>query len=119
MNAKRYSDFDTNCQGPRFYDGDPTMTKTSGDVLIPLTNSGRKYGYITWNKKHDSEIGVLLGNAGLIDLQIGDSLQTGKRNDWKNRRIGITYTLTRSLPKTAKRIRLKSLSKNCVMVSFR
>ena len=67
-------------------------------LILPITNAARKYGYITWTKKYDAEVHKVLGEKINIDLIIGDKKLKQKTIDWKRRRIGITYSLTRNLP---------------------
>jgi len=67
------------------------------EIILSITITGRKYGYITWRKKDDPEVRALLGKTENINLDVGDKKSTRKRIDWKRRRIGITYTITRNL----------------------
>lgn len=67
------------------------------EIKLPITNTGRKYGYIAWHKKDDPQVRAFLGNNEYINLDVGDKKSTQKRIDWERRRIGITYTLTRHL----------------------
>jgi|ERR1043166_155913 hypothetical protein len=94
------------------------MARASGTVSIPLTNTGRKYGYITWRKKHDDDMLKVFGEKNTIDLQIGDVLQKQKTIDWKHRRIGITLSLTRRLSQKVQTIRLQRVNMHRVAVSF-
>ena len=68
------------------------------EVTLPITKTGRKYGYITWRKKDDKIIRALLGEREHLELRVDNNEPAQKRIDWKQRRIGITYTLTRNLP---------------------
>jgi len=77
------------------------------EIHLPLTNIGRKYGYITWKKKYDDQLKSFFGNAAHVNFQVGETVQKKKRIDWRKRRIGITYTLTRNLPESNNKIRLK------------
>ncbi len=90
----------------------------TNELLLPLTNTGRKYGYIVWRKDQDRLVKAITGERDSIDLQIGDSLQRNKTIDWKQRRVGITYTLTRNLPKGINKIKLKKLNNRRLLVSF-
>ena len=92
------------------------MTKSTV-LRLPLTNTGRNYGYITWPKRREAEVRQFFGRRESLDLQLEQKLQRGKRIDWERRRIGITYTLTRNLPKNVKQIFLK-WSQNKVIVTF-
>lgn len=84
------------------------MTKNDREVILPLSNTGRKYGYITWRKAKDNEVKLIFGEIDYVDLQIGGLCQEKKRIDWRRRRVGITYTLTRNLPAKAKRIKTET-----------
>ena len=87
-------------------------------IILPLTEIGRKYGYITWKKKHDLGVKEIFGNNKYIDLSIGEILQKRKRIDWNYRRIGITYTLTRGLKNSVSKIQICHLKENCFSVHF-
>lgn len=87
-------------------------------IILPLTKIGRKYGYIMWKKKHDSEVKEIFGNNKYIDLSIGEILQKRKRIDWDHRRIGITYTLTRGLRNSVSKIQIRYLKETCFSVHF-
>jgi hypothetical protein len=68
------------------------------ELILPITNAARNYGYITWTKKYDAEVHKILGEKIIIDLIVDTKKLTRKTIDWKRRRIGITYTITRNLP---------------------
>jgi len=87
-------------------------------IILPLTEIGRKYGYIMWKKKHDLGIKEIFGNNKYVDLSIGEILQKQKRIDWDHRRIGITYTLTRGLRNSVSKIQIRYLKENCFSVHF-
>jgi hypothetical protein len=95
------------------------MARTRREISIPLTNAGRKYGYIIWHKEHDEDIRKVFGEKNAIDLQIGDVLQEQKTIDWKRRRISITVSLTRSLSQRVQTICLQPINMNRVSVSFK
>ena len=95
------------------------MSKSAGkEVILPITNTGRKYGYIIWHKKRDKEIEALLGDKDSVSLQFEGALQIDKHIDWKKRRISITATVTRALPKSFKTVRLSRQGKK-ILVSFK
>jgi hypothetical protein len=65
---------------------------------IPISFTGRKYGYITWIKKNDPQIKILFGTRKYVDFKTNTIRLKKKKIDWKKRRIGITYSITRNLP---------------------
>ena len=65
-------------------------------LLIPITKTARKYGYIIWPKKNDEKIRELFNNNREVTLIIGNKT-IKNRIDYKKRRIGITYTISRSI----------------------
>jgi hypothetical protein len=88
-------------------------------VRIPLLDRARKYGYIMWRKKNDFEMQSLLGhNKEKIEVLIDGSSIGVKNIDWKNRRIPITYSITRALPEETSSIALRVDSKKRLCVSF-
>jgi hypothetical protein len=94
------------------------MASSAEVALLPLTKTARRYGYITWREKHDDEMHSILGSSNAVNLIIGDTLKREKAIDWKRRRIGITYTFTRSLPSDIKNIRLRKEARHSVTVTF-
>lgn len=93
------------------------MSKESRSVSIPLTPRAKKFGYIIWKKKMDPEIKEILGDDDFITLKIQDQEVMKKHIDWKQRRISITYKLTRSLSESVNQICLKRLN-GVVEVTF-
>ena len=71
------------------------------ELVLPITRTGRKYGYITWKKVHDAELKALLGTSESIELLIEDVTLPNRNVDWKNRRISITKRQTRCMPELA------------------
>ena len=82
-------------------------------VEIPITARAREYGYVIWRKGQDEEMHALLTDAEVVDI-CGATDQTAKRVDWKQRRIGITYSFTRRLSKSAKCFRLRKAGKRTI-----
>jgi len=93
------------------------MSKNDNEVVIPITNIGRKYGYIIWHAERDEEIKAIFGERDRIDFQFEDSAQKNKRIDWQKRRVSITGSFTQRLPRRVKNIRLKRQAKK-VFVTF-
>ena len=87
-------------------------------VLLPLTKTARTYGYVVWHRRHDEAVKAVLGKRSKVDLTIAGQLHKGKSIDWKQRRIGITYTLTRSLPKGYKRVLVRRTGAGQAEISF-
>lgn len=87
-------------------------------IILPLTQTGRKYGYIMWKKKQDVLVKELFGNNRCVDLHIKGGLQRRKRIDWDHRRIGITYTITRGLNSSVSKIKICQINKKRFSVSF-
>ena len=94
------------------------MTSSCEQVVLPLSKTARLYGYITWRKRYDPKMRAVLGNRRTVDLHFADTTQKKKTIDWEKRRIGITYTLTRSLPKTVRTIRIRPVRRGQVTVIF-
>ena len=87
-------------------------------VVLPLFKRAREFGYIIWKKENDGDIRLLLGQVKKIEVIINGTLIGIKNIDWKYRRIAITYTLTRSLPKDTSKINLTTDSKGRLLVRF-
>jgi hypothetical protein len=89
------------------------------NVRIPLLDRARKYGYIIWRRENDFEMQSLIGHSRKkIEVLIGDSSIGVKNIDWKNRRIPITYSITRSLPEQISSITLRVDSKKRLCATF-
>jgi len=68
------------------------------ELLLPLTATGRKYGYIIWPHAKDAEVRALLGEAEELVLVLPGGGQRRARVDWKHHRVSIGYSITRGLP---------------------
>jgi len=95
------------------------MSSLQKKLIIPLSNTGRKYGYITWRKEYDEDVKAMFGMSGFVDLIFDDSCQKRKTVDWNKRRIGITWTLTRNLSKKVSKIVIEKQARNTWKVSFK
>ena len=87
-------------------------------ITLPFTQTCRDYGYIIWKKKNDADIQELFGSRKSVDLSIENTIQKQKRVDWKRRRIGITYSVTRKLDSSISKIIIFYQSENIFVVSF-
>jgi hypothetical protein len=94
------------------------MCPASKKLTIPLSNTGKKYGYITWKKEHDKEIRTIFENRSHVDLKFDNSYQKNKTIDWKRKRIGITWTLPRNLSEKKSKIIIERQIGNRWRVSF-
>ena len=88
-------------------------------LLLPISNTGRKYGYITWIKKNDEEVKQFFNNLNTINLLINEGTPIKKRIDWKRRRIGITYSLTRDIPDNVEYYEIIKGSRNNYRLGFK
>jgi hypothetical protein len=95
------------------------MCAVQKKLIIPLTDTGRKCGYITWRKKHDADVKSIFGNSSYINLVFDNSCQENKAVDWERRRIGITWTLTRNLSKKVSAIVIEKQTASSWRVSFK
>ena len=81
-------------------------------LRLSITNTGRKYGFITWKKCDDEQVQLMFGDKKEINIIVDKPISSKKLIDWKRRRIGITYTLTRNLsPTVSEYILTKSKNK--------
>ncbi len=88
------------------------------EVVLPLTGTGRKYGYIMWSRSQDESVRGLTGSNEFIALVLPSGLQKHQRVDWRHRRISLGYSLTRALPETIARIELRANTPGLVEVVF-
>jgi hypothetical protein len=91
------------------------MTFTS--LRLPLSRTGRKYGYITWKKNSDSIVRKFLGDNDSISIKTGNFMKQS-RIDWKYRRIYISYSLTRLIPEHKVIIVLQKSEDNNINIAF-
>ena len=68
------------------------------ELTLPISYTGRNYGYITWKKENDKHVKALFHDAEYINFQFPESVQQKKHIDYKKRRVGITQNLTRNIP---------------------
>jgi len=94
------------------------MSKLVDRIIIPFTNTARKYGYVTWRKEHDSEIRQIWGGKPVMNLQIGTIARRGKTIDWKNRRISITIRLTRKVAEELTKVELRRVGRKKIQITF-
>jgi hypothetical protein len=89
-------------------------------IKLPITNTGRKYGYITWKKTDDSVAYDFFSyhpNKRNIYLRINDRQIIGKI-DWKRRRVWITYNLTRKIPAKNEFYLLSYIDERTIEIKF-
>ena len=87
-------------------------------VKLPLLERARKYGYVIWRKENDFQMSQLLGEMNKLEVVINESSIGVKNIDWKNKRIPITYTITRALPESISTITLRLDSTKRLIVNF-
>ena len=87
------------------------------EVLLPLTITGRKYGYITWPKDKDPELRRLLGD-GPVTLILPGGVERQRAPDWKHHRVSLGYSVTRPLPDDVQAIHLSAPAPGRIQVSF-
>jgi hypothetical protein len=75
-------------------------------LSIKLSDSNRKYGYLHWNKKQDSEARLLLSGRSEIAVVLGGLFVGEKGVDYEHRRISIGPAKARSIPLNAKVLHL-------------
>lgn len=94
------------------------MSNQGLEIKLPFTETARKYGYIIWRKKDDAKMRVIFLDREIIDLKFTECTQEKKKVDWKKRRVGITYTITRNILASKKYIYLRRVNKNQVKIMF-
>lgn len=87
-------------------------------LLLPLTSTGRKYGYIMWSKAQEEDLRRLVV-ADTVTLVLPGGIEKRQHVDWKHRRISLSYTFTRALPPSVGTIELQADSQGRVQVTFR
>lgn len=70
-------------------------------MIISITKSARKFGYIIWSEKTNGLMKELIGDRKEVAISFNGLLIGIKPIDWKYHRISIGYKFTRALPDTA------------------
>ena len=88
------------------------------DIIIPITETARKYGYIIWKRKDEEQMTKLFNNKDkLTFLILGNSLTN--KVDYKRRRIAITYTISRSINKKYNFFKITKQDENTFLINFK
>jgi len=88
-------------------------------ILLSLSNTARKYGYVIWHKVDDEKMKSILGMREYINIKIGNVIQKNKHVDWKRRRLGITYTATRNIAARYRNIFVKYITDDLISITFK
>jgi hypothetical protein len=88
------------------------------ELVLPLTDTGRKYGYIIWPKGRDTEVRQVLAQADEVILILPGGAQKKARVDWKHHRVSVGYSVTRALPAETRRVTLSLESSGSTRVLF-
>jgi len=88
------------------------------ELSLPLTDTGRKYGYIVWPKSMDAEVREFLGSADELTFVVPGGRQRRCRVDWKHHRASIGYSVTRGLRPEANRVLLSREGMGRFAISF-
>jgi len=71
-------------------------------MIIPITKSARKYGYLIWADRRDFELVDKLQGLESVNVFLNGLNLGFKRIDWKYNRISIGYKFSRALPDLTK-----------------
>jgi len=88
------------------------------DLSLPLTDTGRKYGYIIWPKGKDAEVRQVIGHTDEVPLLLPGGVTKSARVDWKHHRVSVGYSVTRALPPETKRVMLSKEGPGRMKVHF-
>ena len=86
-------------------------------LSIPITERARKYGYIIWSHKMDTQIRGLFDGCDTIDVVFENVRLGPKRIDWKYRRISVGPVQTRRISPSATVFGMRSLGSGSVEVT--
>lgn len=76
-------------------------------MIITITKSARRFGYVIWSGKMDDEMRALINNRSEVPVIFNGFSVGNKTIDWKYHRFSIGYKFTRALPETAHVYRLE------------
>ena len=88
------------------------------ELTLPLTATGRKYGYIIWGKEVEADLRRLVGDDTVTLILPGGAEKTQKV-DWKHRRISLGYSVTRGLAEDVRAVHLNAPAPGRIHVTFR
>jgi len=88
------------------------------EVILPLTSTGRKYGYIIWSKARETEVRKLLGGHSTVVLVLPSGQERHRTVDWKHRRVSVGYSVTRDVKSGAECVSLEVVHDGKVKVAF-
>lgn len=77
-------------------------------ISIPISERARKYGYVIWPKKLDSQIQELLSGRETVDVVFQNTDVGQRRIGWKYHRISIGPSHTRGLDPKIRNFELTS-----------
>lgn len=84
---------------------------------LPISNRGRKYGYITWTKNEESEVRKFLGDMKRVQV-IFEKEDLGEKNiDWNFRRISLGPSQTNRIRRDREEYNLVLSSKTTLKVT--
>lgn len=92
-------------------------TKESIELLMPAW--AKRHGYIKWHQTDDDAVRTFLRNHNSIMLSIGRSHPKLRAVEYRYRRIGIGYSVTRALADTTVRVLLTRMPDGVISVDFR
>lgn len=67
-------------------------------MKLKITNTARRFGYITWSKKETEQIEKILAGAETVFVILNGLNLSEKRVDRRFNRISLGYKFTRALP---------------------
>jgi len=87
-------------------------------VDIPITERGRRYGYLIWPKSLESAVKQLLSGDERIAVILNGKVLGEKSIDWKRRRISLGPKQTRSIPEKTSSYRVQRSTDGTLDVRF-
>jgi len=95
------------------------MVKSVESIELLMPAWTKKHGYIKWHIKDDNAIRQFFGGKTTLVLSIKGSLSKKRTVEHKYRRIGIGYSITRSLADDIKKVILTKTQGNDIKVDFK
>jgi len=88
-------------------------------LVLRIKDWSRKYGYISWQAKHNERMKKILKNSSEVHLFF-QNFNLGKKNsDWKYNRISVGSMWTQKLPENLFEYVLNYEDKNILKVKCR
>jgi len=87
-------------------------------LIIPISENGKKYGYLTWTSSYHDKMQSLLKNISRVHVYFQDFDLGWKNVDWKYHRISLGRKWTTRIPDDKSKYILEFKEKDILKVRW-